>query len=839
MAQTDYPFQNADLPLEERVQDLVNRLTIEEKAGLLWELAPAIERLGIKKYYHGNEALHGVVRPGNFTVFPQAIAFGATFNPDLIFEVATAISSEARGRWNELDRGEKQKNWYSDLLTFWSPTVNMARDPRWGRTAETYGEDPYLSSRIGVSFVKGLQGNHQKYLKAVSTPKHFIANNTEFDRATANSIVSERTLREYYLPVYKALITEGKAEAIMASYNAVNFVPVSGNRWLLTDVLRKEWGFKGYVVGDCGAPGQMASHHNFVPSKAAAVAASLKAGLDLECSGGQYIMRDHLVEALNEGMITEDEVDFAVSNVLRARFKLGVFDPIDANPYNAISPDIVGSKAHQELALKTALEATVLLKNENNLLPLDVSKVKSIAVVGHNAQQMVYGDYSGTPLNKPVTPFEGIKKFVGSAASIQLVESKLRLSDLTIIPSRFLQTKSGEKGLEAEYFPNITLEGEGRKRIDSQVDLHSTENPPDQFLPEGLKSVRWQGYIVPPTNGEYKIGTSSDDGFRLWIDDEIIFDKWFPQGETFYETSMTFEKDKKYKVKLEWFDSGGDAACRLQWKIPGSKGVDYNEEIAAAKANDLVIAVIGTGIYNEAEGRDKKDLALPGDQLNMLKAVHAVNKNIVVVLIAGSQHSLPWIKENIPAVILPWYPGEQAGTAIADVLFGKYNPAGRLPLTYYADLEALPEVHRYEVSEGRTYLYYQGKPQWEFGFGLSYTTFEYDNLKLNSKKLKDGKDLEVSLSVKNTGRYNGDEVVQLYLAYPESKIIRPIKQLKRFKRIRIEKGEREKIKFTLSKEDLKYWSTAKQGWNVESGVVEVMVGASSADIRLSQTFHVE
>ncbi|WP_299552248.1 glycoside hydrolase family 3 C-terminal domain-containing protein [Seonamhaeicola sp.] len=833
----EFPFKNPELPINERVEDLINRLTLQEKADLLWELAPAIERLGIPKYYHGNEALHGVVRPGKFTVFPQAIAFGATFNPDLMKEVSTAISTEARGRWNELNYGKEQKRNHSDLLTFWSPTINMARDPRWGRTAETYGEDPYLTSKIGVQFVKGLQGNHPKYLKVVSTPKHYVANNVETNRFSANSAISERTLREYYLPAFKAAITEGKAESIMAAYNAVNWVPSNANRWLLIDLLRREWKFKGYVVSDCGNPHLLKNAHKFTKNFEDAAAASLRGGMDLECNGGGYIMRDYLVKAAKQGKITIEEIDYALTNVLRARMKLGIFDPIGLNPYNKIRPEVVGCKEHQELALKTALESIVLLENKDDILPINPKKIKSIAIIGHNANQTIFGDYSGVPLNEAVSPYEGIKGLVGKNAKINYVDTKLNFADLNMVRARFLQTPHGKNGLKATYFSNMDLEGEGKTRTDAKIDIHFQDNPPDPYLAEKEKSIRWEGNMLPPVTGTYDLAIKASGKVKLWINNKLIIDGWGKKYDN--RIAFHFDKNKKYSIKMEWADKGSGHRARLFWKTPDNYVNSYDAEIEAAKKSDIVIAVIGTGMYNEKEGHDKKHLNLPGDQIEMLKAVYKVNPNIVVVLITGSQHTIPWVKEHIPGIVNAWYPGEQGGTAIADILFGDYNPAGRLPITYYETVETLPAMERYEVSEGRTYLYYHGKPLWEFGYGLSYSTFEYSDLKISSKTLKADAKLQINVSIKNTSKIDGDEVVQLYVAYPGSKKNRPLQQLRGFKRVAIKKGKTENVSFSLTKDDLKYWSTAKQDWDVETGKVDIMIGASSKDIKLATQIDVE
>lgn len=451
-------YENPEATIENRVNDLLSQMTIAEKILMLSETAPAIDRLGIKKYYHGNEALHGVVRPGKFTVFPQSIGLAATWNPELIYEASGAISDEARARWNELGQGEKQTVKFSDLLVFWSPTVNMARDPRWGRTPETYGEDPYLTSRIGVSFVKGLQGDDPRYLKVVSTPKHFAGNNEEHNRFECKAVISERALRSYYLPAFKALITEGKAESIMTAYNAINGIPCTANKWLLSDILRKEWGFNGYIVSDCGAPGFLYTPHNYATTREDAAAMAMKAGLDLECSGSCnecFIFHDYLPKAYEMGKVMESEINTSVFRVLRARFKLGLFDDPSLNPYTSISPEVIGSRGHQHLALETARQSIVLLKNSNNILPLNLRKIKSIAVFGINAATCEFGDYSGIPLNDPVSPLQGIINKVGKNIKINTLPWKGKMAQHEIIPSAFYEYETDgirKKGLKSGHF---------------------------------------------------------------------------------------------------------------------------------------------------------------------------------------------------------------------------------------------------------------------------------------------------------------------------------------------------------------------------------------------------
>ncbi|WP_299666648.1 glycoside hydrolase family 3 protein [uncultured Polaribacter sp.] len=830
-AQNNFPFQNSNLAIKARVNDLLNRLTIEEKVSLLISTAEAIPRLNIENYYHGNEALHGVVKGGRFTVFPQAIALSATWNPDLIHKVATAISDEARAKWNFYNQGKDQKNVYSDLLTFWSPTINMARDPRWGRTPETYGEDPYLTSRMGVSFVKGLQGNDEKYLKVVSTPKHFVANNQEDNRFAYNASVSEKALREYYFPAYKAVIQEGNAQSIMSAYNAINGVPSTVNNWLLNTVLREEWGFKGYLVSDCGAPSYLVKSHNYVDTKEQAAKAAIEAGLDLEC--GNDIYANHLLLAYQKGLVSQESIDKATERILTARFKLGIFDSADNNPYAKISPEVIGSEKHQKLALETSRQSIVLLKNSNNTLPLNIDKIKKIAVLGFNANQVVFGDYSGLPVIKPISPLEGIKNKVADEIEVTYIKWKTAAKNLNLIESEHLRNDfNNEKGLYAEYFDDKFLEGIPQTRVDKEVNFDPVNNPPDPYTNYRHKSMRWTGYINPNVSGTYKIGVNSDDGVRLWLNNKLVVDEWHNRGATTDQVELTMEANKEYAIKLEYFDNGGDAICQLLWEVPNNtKGDLYDEDIQAAKTSDYVIAVMGINKTIEKEGKDRESLELPKDQIDYLKTIYAANKNTIVVLVAGSSLAINWIDKNIPAIVDAWYPGEAGGSAVADVLFGDYNPAGRLPFTFYKSISDLPSMDDYEIYNGRTYMYFEGDVLYPFGYGLSYTSFFYKHMKIKKKDEK----LLISTTIKNIGNYDGDEVVQLYSKTKEVLDKRPLKKLVGFKRISTKIGESKTIQFEVSKKDLQYWNENTKAWTFNSGLYEFMIGASSKDIKLQKT----
>ena len=512
-------YRDMNAPLHERILDLLHRMTLEEKVSMMTHNAPAIPRLGIDKFYHGNEALHGIVRPGKFTVFPQAIGMAATWNPDLLYRITTAISDEARGKWNFFEQGRRQHDGSSDLLTFWSPTVNMARDPRWGRTPETYGEDPFLTGKLGCAFVQGLQGNHPRYIKVVSTPKHFAANNEEHNRASCNAVISERDLREYYLPAFERCIIEGKAQSIMSAYNAVNGVPCTVNNYLLRKVLREDWGFQGYVVSDCSAPQWMVTQHKYVRDYETVAVLAMKAGLDLECADNVYTQP--LLNAYKQYRVTDADIDSAAYHLLRGRFKLGLFDDPDMNPYNRISPDVVGCKEHQQLALETARQSLVLLKNQNNMLPLDPKRLRSIGVVGPNAARCEFGDYSGTPVNAPVSVLDGIRARVGGQVRINHAPWVSLASGYEPISKDFFPG-----GIQAEYFDNAELQGTPRTRIEEEIYYDPASQPPDPIRSFAPMSARWTGDLCPTVTGEYTITLKTDDGCRMWIDGKQVIDAW-------------------------------------------------------------------------------------------------------------------------------------------------------------------------------------------------------------------------------------------------------------------------------------------------------------------------
>ena len=814
-------YKNENAPVHERVADLLSRLTVEEKISLLRATSPGIPRLGIDKYYHGNEALHGVVRPGRFTVFPQAIGLAATWNPVLQQKVATVISDEARARWNELDQGRNQKEQFSDVLTFWSPTVNMARDPRWGRTPETYGEDPFLSGVMGTAFVKGLQGEDPRYLKIVSTPKHFVANNEEHNRFICNPQISEKQLREYYFPAFEMCVKKGKAASIMTAYNALNDVPCTLNAWLLQKVLRQDWGFRGYVVSDCGGPSLLVNAHKYVKTKETAATLSIKAGLDLEC--GDDVYDEYLLNAYKQYMVSDADIDSAACHVLAARMKLGMFDSKERNPYARISPSVIGSKDHQQVALDAARECIVLLKNQKNMLPLNVDKLKSIAVVGINAGTCEFGDYSGAPVIEPVSVLQGIKNRVGEKVKVVYAPWKSAADGLELI-----QGENFPEGLTAEYFNNTRLEGIPKVRKEGWINFEPANQAPDPFLPKSPLSIRWTGKLKPTISGRYTFSFTSDDGCRLRINDQLLIDAWNGHSVAIDSVSIELEAGKEYQLQAEYYDNRDYAIAKLQWKVPQAGKATrldlYGEAGKAVSECETVVAVMGINKSIEREGQDRYDIQLPADQREFLQEIYKVNPNIIVVLVAGSSLAVNWMDEHIPAIVNAWYPGEQGGTAVADVLFGDYNPAGRLPMTFPRHVGQLPLYYNFKTS-GRRYEYSDMEfyPLYYFGYGLSYTSFEYSGLKIQEK---DNGNVAIQATVKNVGQRAGDEVVQLYITDMYASVKTRITELKDFTRVHLQPDESKIVSFELTPYELSLLND-RMDRVVEKGEFKILVGGVS------------
>src|SRR5215813_4680745 len=800
------PYKDPSLPIAKRVDDLVSRMTLEEKVSQMMNAAAPIERLGIPAYDWWNEALHGVARAGYATVFPQAIGLAATWNEELIRRVGDVVSTEARAKHHEFAR-QNDRGRYKGL-TFWSPNINIFRDPRWGRGMETFGEDPYLTSRIGVAYVKGLQGDDPRYLKVVSTPKHFaVHSGPEPERHGFDAVVNERDLQETYLPAFRATVVEGKAAGVMCAYNRTNGEPCCANKRLY-DILRREWGFKGHVVSDCGAVDDIYKFHHFAKTVAEASAISVKAGTDLSC-GREY---RSLVQAVKDGLITEAEIDTALKHLMTARFRLGMFDPPEMVAYARIPYSMNTAPAHRELSLKTARESIVLLKNENDTLPLR-GNIKTIAVIGPNADapEVLLGNYNGQP-TKSVTPLGGIKAKVGTSKRVLYALG----STLTGSAGATVPASAFPGGFKAEYFNNKDLQGQpALVRTDEQINFDWSRGRPAPEINEDGFSARWTGKFTPPESGAYQLGMMGDDGFRVYLDGKLLVDAWTGNQASQIRTIMkdvNLEAGRSYDLRVEYYEDIRNAIAKFLWSFPQFTERTLAEAVNTARQADVVIMVLGISPALEGEemsvnvagfrGGDRTDISLPKAQEDLLKAVFdavGATRPIVVVLLNGSALSDNWAGENVPAILEAWYPGEEGGTAIADVLFGDYNPAGRLPVTFYKSVDQLPPFDDYNM-RGRTYRYFKGDPLYPFGFGLSYTSFKYENFSVSSARLSAAEKVTVSATVENAGTRAGEEVVQLYMTYVASSVPTPIRSLAGIKRIFLKPGEKQTVSFALGAE---------------------------------------
>jgi beta-glucosidase len=689
--------------LKLRVDDLVRRLSLAEKVQQMRNAAPAVPRLGVPAYNYWNECLHGVARAGVATVFPQAIGMAATWDVPLIQQTADVIATEARAKHNDYAGKHEGNSAIYYGLTFWTPNINIFRDPRWGRGQETYGEDPFLTARLAVAFVRGLQGDNPKYIKAMACAKHFaVHSGPEPERHRFNAVPPERDLYETFLPHFEAAVREGRVGAAMGAYNAVDGEPACSNPFLLTELLRKQWGFTGHVVSDCGAIYDVFANHQTVSTPEEAAARAVKAGCDL-CCGTDY---SSLVRAVKRGLITENEIDAALAHVLEARFRLGLFDPPSDVPYAQIPITENNTPQHEALALRVARESIVLLKN-NGLLPLDRSRIKRIAVIGTNANSvpLLLGNYNGTPSN-PVTLLEGIRQVAGT-------------------------------NIEVAYRP------------------------------------------------------------------------------------------------------GGPLAARNDGK--DESGADLANAVAAARAADIIIYVGGINARLEGEemkvdyegfsGGDRTRIELPSVQEDLLKALHATGKPVVFVNCSGSAVAMPWEAENLPAIVQAWYPGEEGGRAVAEVLFGAVNPAGRLPVTFYRSTADLPPFEDYSMSN-RTYRYFNGQPLFAFGHGLNYTRFDYRRAALAAASATADSTLKLTFRLTNTGSRDGDEVAQVYFRHVKSPLPQPKLALCAFARVHVPKGKSAQLAVEIPVKRFRHWDTTKKQYTVEPGEYELMLGAASDDIRV-------
>jgi beta-glucosidase len=830
-------FRDSTLSIAARVADLIGRLTLAEKISQMVHPAAAIERLGIPAYNWWNECLHGVARAGIATVFPQAIGLAATWDVGLMAEVADAISDEARAKHHEfVRRGVRQI--YTGL-TFWSPNVNIFRDPRWGRGQETYGEDPYLTARMGVTFVRGLQGDDPRYLKLAATPKHFaVHSGPEPLRHSFDARVSERDLRETYLPAFEACVKEGGAASVMGAYNRTNGEPCCASPTLLEKILRGEWGFDGYVVSDCWAINDFFGGHGLVKTPAEAAALAVQTGCDLEC-GCAY---PALLDAVEQGLIDEAAIDRSLARLLTARMRLGLFDSDDQVPYASIPFEVNDSPAHRGLARRAAQEAIVLLKNDGGLLPLP-KDLSSIAVIGPNADDLslLLGNYHGTP-SRAVTPLEGIRRAVSPTTTVYTArgcEIATGVAPLAPVPAAYLRGAEGATGLSGAYFSNADFSGEPAfGRVDPQVDFGWHDASPLGGPPTQPCAVRWTGALIPPITGVYQLGVRGSSGYALQLDGRELLPLRTSEHEAFTRVvPVELEAGRLYDVRLDYLNNGRDPQVQLVWAMPNQDLTAAALE--AARKAEVIVLVLGLSPSLEGEempvkiegfaGGDRTDIGLPRPQQKLLEQIHALGKPIVLALLNGSALAVDWADAHVSAIVEAWYPGEEGGAAIADVIFGAVNPAGRLPVTFYRSLDQAPPFDDYAMT-GRTYRFLSQPPLYPFGHGLSYTRFAYSNLRVAPPQIGPAGQARVSADITNIGERAGDEVAQLYVSYPDSAVSRPIKELKGFVRLSLAPGETRTAEFTLAGRQLAYWSG--DGWTVEPGTVRVLVGGSSADIRL-------
>ena len=804
-------YMNPQLPIEARVNDLISRMTPEEKASQLVNQARAIPRLGVPAYNWWSEALHGVARNGIATVFPQVIGLGATFDPALIHEMGEAISTEARVKFDQTG-GQTADHTIYQGLTFWSPNINIFRDPRWGRGQETYGEDPWLTGQFGKAFVTGMQGDNPKYLRTIATPKHYaVHSGPESKRHGFDAAVSKHDMMDTYLPQFRAAVVDGKAGSVMCAYNRIEGQPACAQDFLLTENLRNAWDFKGYMVSDCGAINDIADGHHFTKTLAEAAAASMKHGVDNDCIDFSVVTRGRddykaYADAMSQGLLPESVVDDSLKRLFTARMKLGLFDPKETVPFAQVPESALDSEAHRQLALRTAREAMVLLNN-NGALPLK-SNIRRIAVIGPLADQVtpLLGNYSGTP-SQPVTALEGLKRAFPNAEIVFEPGTNFLRAPQTI-PGALL-SNDGQPGLKAEFFDNEQFTGMPvMTRTDAVVNYVRDRNglDPAQIPNVAHFAVRWTGTLTPAETGDYAIGLDAPFG-RLYLDGKQIVDVG-AGDRTARVVIMHLEAGRAYAVKIERGDQPR-LMLRFVWakQIPEAKA----RALAAVKKAEIVVAVVGITPELEGEemtvkvpgfeGGDRTSLDIPAPEEDLLKAARmATKKPLIAVLYNGSALSVNWAAKHADAIVDAWYGGEEAGTAIAETLAGVNNPAGRLPVTFYTGVKQLPPFEDYAMAN-RTYRYFKGKPLYPFGYGLSYAKFAYSGLKLSTAAVSAGDTLGVDVDVKNVSKRDGDEVAELYLAFPKVPGT-PIRALRGVQRVHLKAGQTQHLHFNLAPRDL-------------------------------------
>jgi beta-glucosidase len=853
------PFRDSSLPVDKRVDDLVGRLTLEEKVSQLIDRAPGIPRLDIPAYNWWNEGLHGIARSGFATLFPQAIGNAATWDAPLLHSIGEVVSTEARAKYNDAIAHNNHDRYFG--LTVWSPNINIFRDPRWGRGQETYGEDPFLTARLGTAFVEGIQGDDPKYFRAIATPKHYaVHSGPESTRHKADVDPTPHDLWDTYLPAFRATIVDGHADSIMCSYNAVDKVPACANKMLLGEILRGDWHFPGFVTSDCGAIGDFYESygHRYSPNEAAGSAAGILAGTDTDC-GTEYLA---LTAAVHKGLLTEAQLDVSLKRLFTARMKLGMFDPPQQVPFSNISMAVVNSPEHAALALRAARESMVLLKNDNHFLPLDAAKHQTVAVVGPLAASRVAleGNYNAIPLH-PILPIDGIESEFGHDHVLYAQGATYIANGELAVPRTMLRaaTDSTVDGLEGQYFSKPNFDGApAMVRIDREIDFDwAFANPvePSDTSNQAF-AVRWVGALRAPVaetfNFQFRLPIcypcQDKLNFAVYLDGKRLepaapptptATKLPPSGRNYgaiQHFSIPFSDTRPHEFRIEYIQSARITGAGLSFEWTPPQDLLQKQAIEAASKADVVIAFVGLTARLEGEemkvdakgfmGGDRTDIDLPDVQQQMLEAIAKAGKPVVVVLLNGSALAVNWAQQNARALLEGWYPGQSGGQAIAETLSGKNNPAGRLPVTFYTGTDQLPAFDDYSMAN-RTYRYFKGKPLYAFGDGLSYTTFAYSGLKLSSNDLAAGDTLTVETDVKNTGTLAGDEVSELYLIPPQSSMA-PKHALAGFQRLHLTPGETKHISFRLDPRTLS--QVDENGTRaVKPGKYTVWIGSSQPD----------
>jgi len=801
-----HPYQNHHLPLELRVKDLISRFTIEEKINLMCQYQDQIERLGVKPYKHGTEAAHGMAWLGEATTFPQSIGLACTWDTELLQQVGSAIGDEARGFY--------KKDPTTNGLTLWAPTVDMERDPRWGRTEEAYGEDPHLTGKLASALIQGIQGSDPFYLKAVASLKHFIGNNNEINRGECSVSIDPRNMHEYYLKAFEMPFKEGGALSMMTSYNSINGVPANLNPDVLK-IVKQQWGMNGFIVSDAGDVLGTVNDHHYYDNYTLAVANSILSGID-SITDDHDISKQAIRDALSEGLLTEQDLDHALCNTFRVRFRLGEFDPVENNPYSSIPESIICSGEHIKLSLQAAHKNTVLLKNEHQALPLNPKKVKQIAVIGPLANR-VYRDWYSGSLPYAITPLKGITEKL-SEATVVFREGSDQFKLKSTTTGQYVRLSGKD---------NLTLIADAKNSENAEV-FHQSD-------------WGWDCHtLISTTNGKYITTddiqlTASSDEIWGWFTKEVFHiheqDDHTIWLKTWNQHSISLsDSDDGVLTVVENKDDSAAEKFEKEYVVDG-----LLEAINAAKTADTVIVFVGNHpLINGKETIDRPDITLPHSQEQLIQEVYRANPNTIVVIVGSYPYAINWVNEHIPAIVYTSHAGQELGHAVANVLFGDYAPAGRLNMTWYRSVDQLPDIMDYDIIKGgRTYQYFEGDVLYPFGHGLTYPDFLYEDVQVSANEIEADGLVTISFLVTNLGSGPSDEVAQLYVHQDQSRVKRPLKQLMGFQRFHLHEGQSETISFTLSASELSLWDVTREQFCVESGCYSLMIGRSSRDIQLN------